>query len=242
MTGAMMQHVLSLTRRCIQDYDMIQPGDGVAVGLSGGKDSLLLTLALTRLRAFYPVPFSLRAIAVDLGFPNTDFSGPARFCREIDLPFSVVKTNIAQIVFDIRKESNPCALCAKMRRGVLHRAAAESDCRTVALGHHYDDAVETALINLLFEGRFASFQPVSYLDRAGLRLIRPFLYVEEHSIVPQARQLPVVKSPCPVDGHTKRQEVKALLETLSKTYPQIKTRIFNALRKLPDWKMPESTG
>ncbi len=231
-----MQQILSLVRRCVQEYNMIGAGDGVAVGLSGGKDSLLLVQALALLRRFYPVPYSLQAITIDNGFPNVDFTPLADFCAALEVPYTIVKTDIAELIFDIRKESNPCSLCAKMRRGVLHGAAVERGCRVVALGHHYDDAVETALMNLLSGGRFASFAPKSYLSRRDVTLIRPLLYVHEKDVVPLARTLPVMKSPCPVDGKTNREDTKQLIKSLQKTYPQIKQRIFHALQQMPEWK------
>ena len=230
-----MQDILSKVRRCVQDYGMIGPGDGVAAGLSGGKDSLLLVQALALLRGFYPVPYTLRAITIDNGIPGADFTPLADFCAALEVPHHIVKTDIAEVVFDIRQESNPCALCAKMRRGALHAAAVERGCRVVALGHHCDDAVATALMNLLYEGRFASFAPKTYLDRRDVTVIRPLLYVEEKDIAPYARRLPVMASPCPVNGQTKRQEAGALLRSLREKYPEIKQRIFHALQGTPGW-------
>ena len=224
-----------LVRRCVEDYDMIAPGDTVAVGVSGGKDSLVLLLALNELQRYYPKPFSLEAITVELGFEGMDFAPVAELCTSLGVPYTRLKTDIKEIVFDVRKEDNPCALCAKMRRGALNQALLEQGFSKVALGHHYDDAVETFLMSLLFEGRIGCFEPVTYLDRTGVTQIRPMLYLTEGMVRTFAAEhdLPVVHNPCPADKHTKRQEIKELVAVLSKTYPDLKTRVFGAMQRLP---------
>ena len=176
------KRILSFTRRALDDYQMIEPGDRVAVGVSAGKDSLTLLCAMAELRRFYPVPFELVAVTIDMGFEGADFSAIEALCRELDVPYHVIPTEISKIIFDVRKEKNPCSLCAKMRRGALHNAAKELGCNVVALGHHFDDAVETFMLNLFFEGRIGCFSPVTYLSRVGLKLIRPMLYMPEKDV------------------------------------------------------------
>ena len=211
-----MQHILGLVRRCVEDYNMIEAGETVAVGVSGGKDSLLTLTALARLRAFYPKPFRVEAITLETGMPGMDFSPVADYCAALDVPYTRISVPVYDIVFNERKEKNPCSLCAKLRRGSLHTALTERGIRKIALGHHYDDAVETLLMNLLFEGRIGCFQPVTYLDRTDITQIRPLLYCQEADIRRMAAKLalPVVKNTCPMDGHSRRQEVKELLAEL----------------------------
>ena len=188
-----MQKLMGLMRRCIDDYDMIQPGDKIAVGVSGGKDSLVLLRLLAGLRAYFNKPFTLEAITIDMGL-GMDYSGVEALCRELDVPYTIVKTEIAPIIFDHRKEKNPCSMCAKMRRGALNQAILERGFNKLALGHHYDDAIETFAMNLLFEGRIGCFQPVTNLDRTGIVQIRPMLYIHEGTVNNFARRmaLPVV--------------------------------------------------
>jgi len=230
-----MRRMLSLMRSCVQDYDMIQPGDKIAVGVSGGKDSVTLLRVLAELRRFYPKPFELIAISLDMGYEGTDFSPIAALCSEIDVPFVLKKTDIKQVVFDIRQESNPCSLCAKLRRGSLNDAAKEQSCNKVALGHHFDDAVETFMMSLFYEGRISCFLPVTYLDRTDITVIRPMLYMTERQVVGFARrqELPIVPSSCPVDKATKREETKAMLKDLEKRYPGLRERIFGAMQRYP---------
>ena len=234
-----MEKILSLTRRCVEDYGMIRPGDRVAVGVSGGKDSLVLLLALARLREFYPVPFTVEAITLDMGAaegrPRMDFSPIAALCRELEVPYIILDSEIQHIIFDLRKEKNPCSMCAKMRRGALHEAMKERGLNKIALGHHYDDAVETFYMSLIFEGRLSCFQPVTYLDRTGITQIRPLLYCGESLIRHTAQRLglPVVENPCPADGNTRRQEVKELIYELQGRYPGLKARTFGAMQRLP---------
>lgn len=224
-----------VVRRCVDDYHMIEPGDRIAVGISGGKDSLVLLSALAYLRRYYPHPFELEAITADAGFEGMDFSGVEELCRSLSVPYTRICTDIREIVFDVRKESNPCSLCAKMRRGALDNAILEHGCTKLALGHHFDDAVETFLMSLIFEGRLNCFRPVTYLDRSGVTQIRPLLYVGEQRSANMARQLelPVVKSTCPLDRTSKRAEVKELLQTMSRSYPDIRSKIFGAMQRLP---------
>jgi tRNA(Ile)-lysidine synthase TilS/MesJ len=228
------KRILSFTRRAVDDYEMIRPGDKIAVGVSAGKDSLTLLVALAQLRRFYPVPFELCAITVDMGFePQMDFEPIRRFCEELDVPYHVVPTQIYQVIFEVRKESSPCSLCAKMRRGALNNAAKELGCTTVALGHHFDDAVDTFMLNLFFEGRIGCFQPVTYLSRIDLRVIRPLVYMPEKDVryFASHTELPVIKSPCPADKNTEREEMKQLLSSLEKKYPGLRYRIFGAIQR-----------
>ena len=229
-----MNKILSYVRRCVGDYDMIQPGDKVAVGVSGGKDSLVLLAALARLREFYPKPFTVEAITLDMG-TGMDFAPVAEYCKRIDVPYTCIPTEIAHVIFDVRKEKNPCSMCAKMRRGALHTALLERDIHKIALGHHFDDAVETFFLSLFYEGRLSCFQPVTWLDRTGISQIRPLLYCGEGHIrhVAQREGLPVVHNPCPANGFTKRQEVKELVKELGERYPSLKSRVFGAMQRLP---------
>lgn len=231
--------LLSYVRRCVEDYDMIKPGDRIGVGVSGGKDSLTLLLALAKLREFYPTPFTVEAFTLDMGHVDggagMDFSPVAAFCKELDVPYTILPSEIHHIIFDIRKEQNPCSLCAKMRRGALHSAYQEHGISKIALGHHYDDAVETFFLSLFYEGRISCFQPVTYLDRTDITQIRPLLYCGENMIKGLAAKLdlPVVHNPCPANGNTKRQEVKELIYDLEGKYPGLKHRIFGSMQRLP---------
>ncbi len=230
-----MQRMMGLMRRCIDDYRMIEPNDKIAVGVSGGKDSLTLLALLAALREYYPQPYDLTAITIDMGLPGMDFALVEDFCARLGVPYRRVPTQIGPIIFEYRKEKNPCSMCAKMRRGALNQALLEQGFHKVALGHHYDDAVETFLMSLLFEGRLSCFQPVTYLDRSGVTQIRPMLYLTESMVRNFAAelQLPVVHNVCPSDKHTKRQEIKDLIVTLSATYPDLKNRVFGAMQRLP---------
>ncbi len=229
-----MQKLLGLVRRCVEDYDMISAGDRIGVGVSGGKDSLVLLQLLSGLRQFSDKPFSLEAITIDMGL-GMDFSGVQKFCDSLDVPYTVVKTQIGPIIFDYRKEKNPCSMCSKMRRGALNQAILDRGITKLALGHHYDDAVETFLMSLIFEGRISCFQPVTYLDRTGVTQIRPMLYIHDRTIehFAQRMELPVVANRCPADKNTKREEIKQLIFDLSNTYPDLKERIFGAMQRYP---------
>lgn len=222
-------------RRAVDDYRMIQAGDRVAVGVSGGKDSMILLLALNCLRKYYPEPFELEAVTIELGFEGMDFTPVRELCAQLDIPYTCVKTDIKEIVFDIRKEDNPCSLCAKMRRGALNNVLRERQLNKLALGHHFDDAVETYMMSLLFEGRISCFQPVTFLDRSGVTQIRPLIYAGEQKITNLARELdvPIVENPCPEDKGSKRYEIKQMLKTMSVQYPDMKSKIFGAMQRLP---------
>lgn len=232
-----MQKMMGLVRRCVEDYNMIVPGDKVAVGVSGGKDSLVLLQLLAGLKQYSD--FTLEAITIDMGL-GMDYSGIQAFCDQLEVPYTLVKTEIGPIIFDHRKEKNPCSMCAKMRRGALNQAILERGIRKIALGHHYDDAVETFLMSLIYEGRISCFQPVTDLDRTGVIQIRPMLYIHEKTVDHFATRmnLPVVENRCPVDKTTKREEIKRLVYELSNTYPDLKERIFGAMQRLPlpEWE------
>lgn len=227
-----LQQLLSYVRRAIDDYHMIEPGDKIAVGISGGKDSLTLLMALSALRRFYPIPFELCAITVDLGFKNLNLDEIKVFCQEQNVEYQIVKTDIADIIFEQRKETNPCSLCAKMRKGALNEAIKAMGCNKVAYAHHKDDVVETMLMSLIYEGRFHTFAPVTYLDRMQVTVIRPLMYMNEVDVIGfvNKNQIPVVKSPCPADGHTKREYIKNLLRQLNLENPGVKERMFSAIQ------------
>lgn len=234
-----LQRLYSLTRQAIDYYHLIEHGDRIAIGISGGKDSLTLLYALCGLQRFYPKHFELEAITVDLGFPGCDFTAVAELCRQLSVPYTVIPTEIGAILFDSRKESNPCALCAKMRKGALNAAAKEHGCNKIAYAHHKDDVIETMLLSLIYEGRFYAFPPYTFLDRVELSVIRPMIYVNEADVIGfrNRYQLPVCKNPCPVDGHTKREYVKLLTKRLEEENPGVKDRMFHAVvnGQLPDW-------
>ena len=234
-----MQKLMGLVRRCVDDYDMIRQGDKIAVGVSGGKDSLVLLVLLAGLKQYFDKSYELEAITIDMGL-GMDYSGIQALCDRLEVPYTIVKTEIAPIIFDYRKEKNPCSMCSKMRRGALNQAILDKGFNKLALGHHYDDAVETFLMSLIFEGRISCFQPVTNLDRTGIIQIRPMLYLHEKTVDNFAKrmELPVLENRCPVDKHTKREEVKALIFSLSQTYPDLKERIFGAMQRypLPEWE------
>ena len=226
-----LQKLLSLTRQAIDEYGMIQENDKIAVGISGGKDSLTLLYALSCLRKFYPHKFDIVAVTVDLGFDNLNLDGIRKFCKERDVKYHVIKTQIAEVVFHIREESNPCSLCAKMRKGALNDAVKKLGCNKVAYAHHKDDLLESMMMSFLFEGRIHTFAPVTYLDRSGITVIRPLLFLYEGDVKGFVKEyhLPVVKSPCPVDGSTKREDVKNLIGEINHQYPGAKVRMIRAV-------------
>ena len=232
-----MQKLMGLVRRCVEDYNMINPGDKVAVGVSGGKDSLVLLQLLAGLRQYSDI--ELEAITIDMGL-GMDYSAVQAFCNKLDVPYTIVKTQIGPIIFDHRKEKNPCSMCAKMRRGALNQAILDRGIRKLALGHHFDDAVETFVMSLIYEGRISCVQPVTDLDRMGVTQIRPMLYIHEKTVDNFATRmaLPVIENRCPVDKQTKREEIKQLIFELSKTYPDLKERVFGAMQRLPlpEWE------
>ena len=222
-------------RRAVDDYHMISEGDRIAVGISGGKDSMLLLAVMNHLRTYYPIPFSLEAITIELGFEGMDFTPVQQFCDELGIPYTCLKTDIKEIVFDVRKEDNPCSLCSKMRRGAINDAITQRGIHKLALGHHFDDAVETFMMSLLFEGRISCFRPVTFLDRSGVTQIRPLVYAGEKKIANLAAelQLPIVENPCPEDKTSKRYEIKKLLAHMSQDYPDLKSKIFGAMQRMP---------
>ena len=226
-----LQQLLSYTRKAVDEYQMIQEGDHIAVGISGGKDSLTLLYALHGLKRFYPKRFELSAITVDLGYEKADFGPVMCLCEELDVPYHIVNTEIAHILFEERKEANPCSLCAKMRKGALNDAVKSIGCNKVAYAHHKDDIIETMLLSLIFEGRFHSFSPKTYLDRMDLTVIRPMMFVDEADVIGFMNRydLPVVKSRCPVDGLTKRQYAKDLVKELNTAHRGAKERMFTAI-------------
>ncbi len=234
-----MQRLIGLVRRCVEDYHMIAEGDRIGVGVSGGKDSLALLVFLAELRKYYQNAFYLQAVTVDMGL-GMDYTGVAQLCEKLDVPFVLIKTEIAPVVFTHRKEKNPCSMCSKMRRGALNQALLDRGLNKLALGHHYDDAVETFMMSLIFEGRISCFQPVTLLDRTGITQIRPMLYIREQTIdhFAEKNALPILENRCPVDKQTKREEIKKLIFDLSATYPELKERIFGAMQRLPlpEWE------
>ena len=230
-----MKKLLSLTRAAVDKYNMIEAGDKIAVGVSGGKDSLALLYALAKLRDFYPKPFSLVAITLDYQFNGVaeDYTAIEALCKKLQVEYIVRRTNLWEVIFKTRKEKNPCSLCAKMRRGLLHDTAVANGCNKVALGHHLDDAAETFLMNLLNGGKIGCFSPVSYLSNKKLYLIRPLIFAYEKDVAAAARRanLPVVKSRCPMDKESNRQNMKELLKSLEKDYPAVRKKIVGALER-----------
>lgn len=223
--------MLSVMRKGITEYKMIKDGDKIAVGVSGGKDSVALLKILAEYKKFSPEKFDLMAISVDLDFTDakTDFTPLIKFCEDLSVPYIVEKTDIGKIVFDIRKEKSPCALCSKMRKGALYDVAVKNGCNKVALGHHSDDLTDTFLLSLFYEGRLSTFAPKSYLNRTGLTLIRPFILMREADIISYAKDLPVVKSPCPANKNTQREFVKQAVREIAKTIPNVREMAFTAI-------------
>ena len=230
-----LDELLPAFRAAVDRYEMIQPGDAVAVGLSGGKDSVLLVGLLARLRRFYPAPFTVTAITLDPCFENreTDYAPVTAFCESMDVPHIIQRTQLYHVVFEERQEPNPCSLCARMRRGTLHKAAKDAGCNVIALGHHQDDAAETIIMNLFAGGTVGCFSPKSHLTRRDLWMIRPMIFLREQQVISAARrmELPIVKSRCPVDGKTHRQQTKELLTELSRQYGSMPERLTGALQK-----------
>ena len=242
-----MQRVLGYMRKAIQEFDLIQDGDRIAVGVSGGKDSVALLAGLARLRRFIGIDYSLTAITLDPQFHGVpgDYSAIEKMCAELEIPYVVKKTQIGEIVFDARQETNPCSLCARMRRGALHDAAKEAGCNKIALGHHYNDVIETFMMNLFNEGRLGCFSPKSYLSRKDLWMIRPLVFAPEKEIrrAVERTGLPVVKSKCPADGHTQRPVMKEFLAQEERASRGFQYRVFGALRRsgLDGWGFPDRT-
>ncbi len=242
-----MQKLLSRVRYAVQKYDMIDDGDVVAVGVSGGKDSLSMLCALAEMRSFYPKKYDLVAVAVDMGFdklasapPKADYTDIAELCGRLGVPFRVKETEIAKIIFEARKEDNPCSLCANMRRGVLHKESVAAGANKLALGHHFDDAVETLMLNLFFDGRFGSFSPVTELSRREITVIRPMIHVKEKDIksFAAAAKLPVIESACPADGETERAKMKEYLASFDREHRGLYRRLLGALERtgIDGWK------
>lgn len=235
-----LQKLYSYTRKAIDDFQMIKENDSIAVGISGGKDSLTLLYALAGLRRFYPVHYSLTAITVDLGYPDFDLTEIKALCQKLDVPYHIIPTQIRAIIKEQNKKNSPCSLCAKLRKGALNQAVIELGCNKVAYAHHKDDIIETMLLSLMFEGRFYAFPPVTHLDRSNLDVIRPLMYVPEVDVIgfKNHYNLPVVKNPCTFDGKTKRQYAKDLLQQLNKDHPGVKNRLFTAIinGNIPDWR------
>ncbi len=225
------QQMLSLLRKGISKYNLISDGDKIAVGISGGKDSVTLLKLLAEYRRFSPEKFHLIGITVDLGFNdrNPDYSSIERLCEQLNVPYFVEKTDIGKIVFDIRKESNPCALCSKMRKGALNSLAKEKGCNKVAIGHHADDLIDTMLLSLFYEGRLSTFAPSSYLDKTDLTLIRPMIMIKEMDVISYSKTLPTVESCCPANKETKREYVKDVLRDIGKNIPNVRDMIFTAI-------------
>ena len=234
-----MQKLIGLVRRCVQDYHMIEEGDRIGVGVSGGKDSVALLAFLAELRKYNDKKFEIEAVTIDMGL-GMDYTSMQQLCETLDVKYNLVKTEIGPIIFEHRKEKNPCSMCSKMRRGALNQAILDRGMNKLALGHHYDDAVETFMMSLIYEGRISCFQPVTDLDRTGIIQIRPMLYIHEKSIdsFVKRNDLPVITNRCPVDKYTKREEIKQLVYDLSATYPDLRERIFGAMQRLPlpEWE------
>ena len=227
-----LQRLYSLTRKAIEEYSMIEENDKIAVGISGGKDSLALLYALHGLQRFYPKKFEIEAITVNLNSGNMDFTPINELCSSLGVHYTIVDTEIYDIIFNHRKEKNPCSLCAKMRKGTLNDEAKLLGCNKIAYAHHKDDIIETMMMSMIYEGRIHTFSPVTYLDRMDLTLIRPFLYVKECDVVSLSKKIPmpIVKNTCPADGFTKRETIKDLLKHIEKTQPGAKERIFTAIK------------
>lgn len=231
--------LLSLTRQAIEQYKMIEEGDRIAVGLSGGKDSLALLIALSGLQKFYPKKFELMGITCDVGFEGMDFTPVKELCEKNGIPYTVVHTQIAEIVFGRHKNECPCSLCAKLRKGAMYQKLQELGFNKIAYAHNKDDFLETALMSLIYEGRFYAFPPVTPLERSGITVIRPLMFVPEKSVegFVQKEQLPIVKNACPVDGATRRAYAKSLVEQINRENPGAKDRIMHAIQNanLEDW-------
>lgn len=230
-----MQKILGYMRKAIQEFDLIHDGDRICVGVSGGKDSVILLNGLILLKRFIGIDYSLTAVTLDPGFNGEtgDYSPIAELCESSGIEYHVIPTQIGEIVFNVRNETNPCSLCARMRRGALHDATLKYGCNKIALGHNYDDAVETFMMNLFTEGRIGCFSPISYLSRKQIHLIRPLVFAPEREIRKTALKcgLPIIKSKCPADGHTNRQSMKEFLAEKEKADHGFKDRIFGAMRR-----------
>jgi tRNA(Ile)-lysidine synthase TilS/MesJ len=232
-----MRQILSYVRRAVDDFNMIRSGDEIAVGLSGGKDSITTLLALSNLKRFYPKSFKLIAITLDMGIEGFNTEALRKICEENKIPYIVEKTHIAEIVFNIRKEKNPCSLCANLRRGILYDTAVKNSCNKVALGHHMDDVMETLFMSLIYEGRIHTFSPVTYLSRKIIEIIRPLIYTPEEKIKSFIKENNIVpvKNTCPANGETKRQYMKDLIHKIDKENYKAKESIFGAIKRSREW-------
>lgn len=227
-----MKRILGQIRKAVTEYKMIEQGDKIAIGISGGKDSMLLLYAMKLYQKFSPLKFDLAAITVDMGFENFDLSPIVEFCEKIEVPYYIIKTDIAEVVFDIRKEKNPCSLCAKMRRGALHNKVLDIGFNKIALGHHGDDALETLFLSIFYEGRMSTFKPVTYLSNKNIHCIRPLIFLEEKQVIGaiNKNEIPVVSSPCPMDKVTKREDIRQILKNIYSDIPGGRDRLFNSIR------------
>jgi len=228
-----MQKILSYMRKAIEDYDMISDGDKIAVGLSGGKDSITLLMGLKKLQRFYEKKFDIIAVSVNPGFEFFNSTFLENICKDVGVSYVEEKSHIKEIVFDVRKEKNPCSLCANLRRGILNSVAIREGCNKIALGHNEDDVLETFFLNLLYGGSIKTFSPVSYMDRSDITLIRPLIYISEKSIQTfiKTSNIEVMPKVCPMDGASKREEIKDLLSQLQKDIPTVKTNIYGAIKR-----------
>ena len=236
-----LQRLLSYTRKAVDEYQMIEEGDHIAVGISGGKDSLTLLYALHGLKRFYPKKFDLTAITVDLGYEEFDLTPIQELCKELEIPYIIEKSDIYNILFNIRKESNPCSLCANLRRGAINSVAIREGCNKIALGHNQDDVLQTFLLNLFYTGNISTFAPVSYMDRSKITLIRPLIYTpeKENRGFVRKHNLPIMDKVCPMDGVSKREDMKQLIFSLTKDIPMIRANLFGAIRRhIPEWQLP----
>ena len=233
-----MKHILGYARKAINDFNMIEDGDKVAVGLSGGKDSILTLMTLATLRKFYPKKFEVIAITLDMGMDGFDVTPLRDLCREIDVEYIVEETHIKEIVFDVRNEKSPCSLCANLRRGILYDTAKKNGCNKVALGHHMDDVMETFFMSLIYEGRIHTFLPVTYLSRKDLHVIRPMIYTPESEIrhLVKKYDVKVVKNNCPANGETKRQYIKELINTMTRENKGVRESVFGAIMRSEEWR------
>lgn len=227
------QQLYSKTRQAIDDYHMINADDRIAVGLSGGKDSLALLYALHGLQSFYPIPFSIIAVTVDLGFENQDYSELINLCRHLGVPYHIIPTHIAEIVFEARQEEHPCSLCSRLRKGALNQKILELQCNKLSYAHHRDDVVDTMMLSLIYEGRWNTLSPVTYLDRTGLTLIRPLIYIKEADIKGWVKtyNLPVQPSRCPADKASKRETTKEMIRMIDREAPGVRNRMFTAIQQ-----------
>ena len=235
-----MQKILSNMRKAIEEYKMIEEGDKIAICLSGGKDSITMLHAFKALQRFYPKNFDIIAISIDPGFEFFDTEFLQKICDDLEIPLFIEKSNAKEIVFDIRKEKNPCSLCANLRRGAINSVAIEQGCNKIALGHNQDDVIETFLLNLLYTGSIGTFAPMSYMDRTKITLIRPLIYTPEKETKRfiKRNNLSVMPKVCPMDGKSKREDMKNLIFTLSKTIPMVRANLFGAIKRtLPEWKL-----